>query len=287
MVAVYAGTLVSLAGVIAVITLVQGRIPTPQLVSVAVPGQVMGLVNTSVALVVLLAVQPSLWALVPIAVLLGLLGHRLSPLHRLRPAEPDAHRDLRPDPGHLRHPPRRHAARHPARPGAPAAAGRVRHAVAARAGPASRGPAQRPRRRHGPARRGRRPGHPAAAGGGDRRDGGGRASSSATTSCARSCASRASRTRSWCRCEPARRSSARSRWPAGSATSATSARPTCACWRRSPRTPRWRWRTPGWSTGCASTPTTTRSPGCPTGGASCRRSRRRSGCARPARSSRS
>jgi hypothetical protein len=41
-------------------------------------------------------------------------------------------------------------------------------------------------------------------------------------------------------------------------TAPTSCRPTCGCWRRSPPTPRSRWRTHGWSTGCASTPTTTR-----------------------------
>ena len=40
--------------------------------------------------------------------------------------------------------------------------------------------------------------------------------------------------------------------------SRTSAPRTSGCWRRSPRTPRWRWRTPGWSTGSGSTPTTTR-----------------------------
>ena len=62
--------------------------------------------------------------------------------------------------------------------------------------------------------------------------------------------------------------------------------PTSGCWRRSPRTPPSRWRTRGWSTGCASTPTTTRSPACPTGAGCSPRWTRRSRSGRPARSSR-
>ena len=77
-----------------------------------------------------------------------------------------------------------------------------------------------------------------------------------------------------------------SRWSTGSATPARSAPPTCRCSRRSPRTPRSRWRTPGWSTGCATTPTTTGSPPCPTGGGSSTRWPSRSRCGAEARSSR-
>ncbi|HCU50720.1 MAG TPA: diguanylate cyclase, partial [Micromonosporaceae bacterium] len=69
-VAISVATLVSLGGVVSVITLVQGRIPGPQLVAIAMPGTLMALVNTSVALVVLLALQQSEWALALIAVLL-------------------------------------------------------------------------------------------------------------------------------------------------------------------------------------------------------------------------
>ncbi len=69
-VAVMTTVLVSLAGVSGVITLVQGRIPAQQLMAVAMPGTLMAAVNTAVALVVLLALQASPWALVVIAALL-------------------------------------------------------------------------------------------------------------------------------------------------------------------------------------------------------------------------
>jgi diguanylate cyclase (GGDEF)-like protein len=69
-VAVLTTVVVSLAGVSGVITLVQGRIPGQQLMSVAMPGTLMAAVNTAVALVVLLALQASLWSLVVITALL-------------------------------------------------------------------------------------------------------------------------------------------------------------------------------------------------------------------------
>ncbi len=68
--AVLATIVISLGGVIGIVTLVQGRIPMPQLASIALPGILMAAVNTSVALVVLLALQASLWALVLISALL-------------------------------------------------------------------------------------------------------------------------------------------------------------------------------------------------------------------------
>jgi diguanylate cyclase (GGDEF)-like protein len=68
--AVLITVVVSLSGVVGVITLVQGWIPYRQLVSIAVPGTLMAAVNTSIGLVVLLALQASLWALVLIAALL-------------------------------------------------------------------------------------------------------------------------------------------------------------------------------------------------------------------------
>lgn len=69
-VAVSVATWFSLGGVIGVITLVQGRIPPQQILSIAVPGLLMAGVNTAVALVVLLVILQSLWALAVIAVLL-------------------------------------------------------------------------------------------------------------------------------------------------------------------------------------------------------------------------
>ena len=76
--AVSTATLVSLGGVMGVITLVQGRIPTQQIVGVAVPGLLMSGVNIAVALVVLIVLQQSLWALAVIAVLLvfSMLAYR-------------------------------------------------------------------------------------------------------------------------------------------------------------------------------------------------------------------
>ncbi|GIH04266.1 bifunctional diguanylate cyclase/phosphodiesterase [Rhizocola hellebori] len=69
--AVLTTVLISLGGVVGIITLVQGSIPPTQLVSIAVPGMLMAAVNTSIALVVLLTLQASWWALVVIAALLA------------------------------------------------------------------------------------------------------------------------------------------------------------------------------------------------------------------------
>jgi diguanylate cyclase (GGDEF)-like protein len=70
-IAVLITVLISLGGVVGIVTLVQGRIPAKQLLSIALPGMLMAGVNTSIALVVLLALQASLWALVLIVALLG------------------------------------------------------------------------------------------------------------------------------------------------------------------------------------------------------------------------
>lgn len=68
--AVLTTTFVSLSGVIGIVTLVQGKIPAPQLVAITFPTALMAAVNTAVALAVLLALQASLWAAIVIAVLL-------------------------------------------------------------------------------------------------------------------------------------------------------------------------------------------------------------------------
>ena len=72
-------------------------------------------------------------------------------------------------------------------------------------------------------------------------------------------ATAASRTRSWCRCGPGS-AVIGTLEVAGRLGDIAALRPgrRRGCWRRWPRTPRSRWRTPAWSTGCASTPTTTR-----------------------------
>ena len=127
-------------------------------------------------------------------------------------------RDVRADPGDGRRRPRRHPARRAAGRVRELHAGRVRHAVAARPGPLPGGAAHRPRRRSGPARRQQ---HPAALReravdtGADRR---GRAEGRRPGAARAAPRQPGSRTPSWCRCGRARRSSARWRWPAGSAT---------------------------------------------------------------------
>ncbi len=68
--AVLTTTVISLAGVIGVVTLVQGQIPQAQLVAIGFPTILMAAVNTSVALAVLLALQTSLWAVTVLAALL-------------------------------------------------------------------------------------------------------------------------------------------------------------------------------------------------------------------------
>jgi hypothetical protein len=77
-IAVSVATLISLVGVIGVITLVQGMIPPKQIMSIAVPGQLMTGVNTAIALVVLIVLQRSYWAFAVIAVLLvfSILAYR-------------------------------------------------------------------------------------------------------------------------------------------------------------------------------------------------------------------
>ncbi len=70
-VAVLITVVISLGGVVGIITLVQGRIPPQQLATIALPGVLMAAVNTSIALVVLLALQETLWALVLITALLA------------------------------------------------------------------------------------------------------------------------------------------------------------------------------------------------------------------------
>ncbi|HEX6686907.1 MAG TPA: EAL domain-containing protein [Candidatus Limnocylindrales bacterium] len=69
-IAVLTGTLISLGGVIGVITLVQGKIPSQQIVSIAVPGLLMNGVTTAVGLLILIVLQQSGWALLVIAILL-------------------------------------------------------------------------------------------------------------------------------------------------------------------------------------------------------------------------
>ncbi|HZM78641.1 MAG TPA: sensor domain-containing phosphodiesterase [Candidatus Limnocylindrales bacterium] len=77
-VAIFVSTLLGLCGVIGVITLVQGKIPPQQIVSIAVPGLLMNGVNTAIALLVLIVLQQSVWALAVIAILLvfSILAYR-------------------------------------------------------------------------------------------------------------------------------------------------------------------------------------------------------------------
>lgn len=67
--AVGAGVLVSLAGVVGVITLVQGRLSNRELARTAVPGLIVVCVNITVGLVVLLMLRQGPWALVLLAAL--------------------------------------------------------------------------------------------------------------------------------------------------------------------------------------------------------------------------
>jgi diguanylate cyclase (GGDEF)-like protein len=69
-IAVSVATWISLAGVIGVISIVQGMIPPAQITGIAVPGLLMTGVNTAIALIVLIVLHESLWAFAVIAVLL-------------------------------------------------------------------------------------------------------------------------------------------------------------------------------------------------------------------------
>ncbi|WP_117212618.1 putative bifunctional diguanylate cyclase/phosphodiesterase [Allorhizocola rhizosphaerae] len=68
--AVLGNLLISLCGVIGVITLVQGRTPVHELVGTVVPGVVVALINITVGLVVLLVLQQNLWSLLLLVALL-------------------------------------------------------------------------------------------------------------------------------------------------------------------------------------------------------------------------
>jgi diguanylate cyclase (GGDEF)-like protein len=69
--AVATGTLVTLAAVVSVITLVQGRLTANDLARTALPGLAIATINMAVGLVVLLVLQQSAWAVLLLAVLVA------------------------------------------------------------------------------------------------------------------------------------------------------------------------------------------------------------------------
>ncbi|MEN3308603.1 MAG: hypothetical protein V7603_4805 [Micromonosporaceae bacterium] len=71
--AVTVGDLASIAGVIGVITLVQGGMSVRRVLRTAAPGVIVGEINAVVGLLVLLAIQRSPWAILPLACLAAVL----------------------------------------------------------------------------------------------------------------------------------------------------------------------------------------------------------------------
>ncbi len=199
------------------------------------------------------------WAFVLLTVVAFALATGLSRIRAVRAAASPTDRDLRPHSRDLRDVLRRNAHRHPAATRSRVAARRVRDAVAAGRGPLSGDAAFRARRRRRACSISRPP----------RRACGNWRSTEAIDGRRRSEARRRrhapgtagiqhqGRDRRPAALRRGRDRHARSRRP-DARHSSTSRPTTSGCWRRSRRTRRSRWRTIAWSTGCGSTPTTTR-----------------------------
>ena len=232
-------TLIGVLAVLGVISLIQGGVSIRRMIRTGSPGLTVAVINITLGLVVFVTLQQDPWSVVLLAVLAAVLAvayraygqflrqHRtLAEIYELTKAVRETRNDTT-----LR--------RRAARPGprVDAGASRPRSGCGPRAGTrrCCSPPGSTTR---GCSTRAPTPERAAPAGGRtaarrSRR----RRSSAATAAARRSCADRAARTRSWCRCAPARRDRhARGGRPARRPRLA-SARTTCGCWRRSPRTP--------------------------------------------------
>ena len=142
--AVGVNIVVTFGAVAGVVSLVQGRVSGSQLAQMVLPSLPVAAANVALALVVLVLLKQTPWALILLAALAAIfvVSYRFY-ARSIRQSRALAEM-YRPHPGTGGHPPRRHPRRRAAGPGAGDAPSRVRHAVAAGPRPASGGAALRP-----------------------------------------------------------------------------------------------------------------------------------------------